>query len=91
MEKCATAGETMNIHDTYKDPRFDQSNDSEFGFTTRSVLCVPVKDEDGEVIGVVQMLSKKNGDDAGSVFDSSDVRIVEMLATHVTCFMKVMS
>ena len=55
---CATAGETMNIHDTYKDPRFDQSNDREFGFTTRSVLCVPVKDEDGEVIGVVQMLSK---------------------------------
>ena len=48
----------MNIHDTYKDPRFDQSNDREFGFTTRSVLCVPVKDEDGEVIGVVQMLSK---------------------------------
>ena len=79
----------MNIHDTYKDPRFDQSNDRESGFTTRSVLCVPVKDEDGEVISAVQM--RNNGDDAGSVLDLSDVRIVEMLATHVTCFMKVMS
>jgi len=88
---CAKSGEMININDAYKDPRFNQANDRESGFTTRSVLCVPVKDDNGEVLGVVQMLNKKDKDGTDSVFDSSDVRIVEMLAKHVACFTKVLS
>eukprot|EP00560_Eucampia_antarctica_P003101 CAMPEP_0197835140 /NCGR_PEP_ID=MMETSP1437-20131217/24862_1 /TAXON_ID=49252 ORGANISM="Eucampia antarctica, Strain CCMP1452" /NCGR_SAMPLE_ID=MMETSP1437 /ASSEMBLY_ACC=CAM_ASM_001096 /LENGTH=259 /DNA_ID=CAMNT_0043440351 /DNA_START=204 /DNA_END=983 /DNA_ORIENTATION=+ len=88
---CASMGQVINISDAYNDSRFNPAIDKESGFTTRSVLCVPVKDDDGEVIGVVQMINKKNEDGTNAVFESSDIRVVEMLALHVNCFIKILS
>lgn len=54
-------GETINIADAYSDPRFNPEVDKKTGFTTRSILCMPVVNRFGKRIGVAQVLNKKEG------------------------------
>lgn len=54
-------GETVNIIDAYQDSRFNQEIDARTGYHTQTVLCAPLKDESGKVIGVLQVLNKKEG------------------------------
>lgn len=54
----ATTGSTLNLPDAHNDPRFNSSIDKETGYRTRSVLCVPMIDDKGEIIGVVQAINK---------------------------------
>lgn len=56
-----TAGETINIPHAYADLRFNPAFDKRTGFFTRSILCVPVTNKSGSVIGVTQVLNKKGG------------------------------
>ena len=50
---------------------------------------MPVKNEEGEVIGAIQMINKKPKDGSPSVFTSDDERLVTMMAAHVTSFIRV--
>ncbi|MEO1494776.1 MAG: GAF domain-containing protein [Pseudomonadota bacterium] len=56
-----TSGETVNIPHAYADLRFNPSFDKQTGFFTRSILCVPVVNKAGKVIGVTQALNKRGG------------------------------
>ena len=56
-----TSGETMNIPYAYADLRFNPSFDKQTGYFTRSILCVPVVNKNGKVIGCTQVLNKKGG------------------------------
>lgn len=56
-----TSGMTVNIPHAYADLRFNPAFDRKSGFFTRSILCVPINNKAGEVIGVTQVLNKKNG------------------------------
>lgn len=56
----ATSGDCLNIPDAYDDPRFNQEFDKKTGYRTRSVLCVPMTNKEGERIGVIQVLNKKS-------------------------------
>ena len=56
-----TSGMTINIPHAYADLRFNPAFDRKSGFFTRSILCVPINNKAGEVIGVTQVLNKKNG------------------------------
>jgi adenylate cyclase len=47
-----TAQESLIILEPYADPRFNQTIDEQTGFVTRSILCVPIRAGNGEVIGV---------------------------------------
>lgn len=51
------SGAIVNIADVYTDPRFDRSVDQKSGFLTRSVLCMPIKDNLG-CTGVIQIINK---------------------------------
>jgi adenylate cyclase len=57
-----TNGDPANIPDAYADDRFNASIDQQTGFTTRNILCVPVRTVKGEIIGVMQALNKKQGE-----------------------------
>ena len=61
------SGKTINIPHAYADLRFNPSFDKQTGFFTRSILCVPVVNKQGKVIGVTQVLNK-----AGGPFDEED-------------------
>jgi adenylate cyclase len=56
-----TSGKTINIPYAYADLRFNPAFDKKTGFFTRSILCVPVINKDGKVIGVTQVLNKQGG------------------------------
>ncbi len=57
----AEHGEVLNVRDAYQDERFDPAWDRITGYRTRSILCAPMADRDGRVIGVLQVLNKREG------------------------------
>jgi putative ABC transport system ATP-binding protein len=57
----AESGRTENVPDAYADPRFDRSADAATGYRTRSILCVPLFDREDRVIGVAQILNRRDG------------------------------
>jgi adenylate cyclase len=56
-----TSGTSVNIPYAYADLRFNPAFDKKTGFFTRSILCVPVTNKAGTVIGVTQVLNKRGG------------------------------
>lgn len=56
-----TTGQTVNIPYAYADLRFNPGFDRQTGFFTRSILCSPVKNKAGKIIGVTQVLNKRGG------------------------------
>jgi len=54
----AQKGELENIKDAYEDDRFDSSFDKKSGYRTESVLAAPVRDGQGNIVGVLQVINK---------------------------------
>ncbi|MEQ8192962.1 MAG: GAF domain-containing protein, partial [Rhodospirillales bacterium] len=48
------SGKGEIIHDAYRDSRFNRSIDQQTGFSTKTVLCAPIKTVRGDIIGVAQ-------------------------------------
>jgi putative ABC transport system ATP-binding protein len=57
----AETGETIRIDDAYADPRFNRDVDKKTGYRTRTILCLPVKNQDGRVFAVAQLLNRRDG------------------------------
>ena len=71
--------ETIKINHPYEDARFNAQGDKETGFVTRSILCMPVKNSRGEVIGAYQAINKI-GDEKDSNFDEQDIKHLTLAA-----------
>lgn len=69
----------INIPDAYQDPRFNSSYDRASGFHTRSILSAPVLSQNGNLLGIVQVLNKKNA----ASFTEADERFLEAICIHV--------
>lgn len=74
----ATTGKALLIDDAYKDSRFNRSIDLATGWRTRQILCVPIKNQLAEVIGVVQCINKSTS--LMSCFTQEDLQLVDELA-----------
>lgn len=70
-------GDTLNIPDAYLDPRFNPEFDRKTGYRTRTILCMPMRNKDGKIIGVLQLLNKRKG-----VFAREDETFIGALSTH---------
>lgn len=57
----AKTGESIRIDDAYADQRFNQEVDRQTGYRTRSLLTLPVKDRDGRIFAVAQLLNRRDG------------------------------
>ncbi|MEO0096046.1 MAG: sensor domain-containing diguanylate cyclase [candidate division WOR-3 bacterium] len=75
----ARTGKSLIVEDVSKDPRFYNGVDKKTKFTTKSILCVPMKSRD-EIIGVVEVINKIGGEP----FTKDDLEIFENLVQHVT-------
>jgi len=65
----ARTGETLAIDDAYRIPetapyKFNPASDKKIGYHTHSVLTLPMKNKTDEVVGVLQLINKKNDCDA---------------------------
>jgi transcriptional regulator with GAF, ATPase, and Fis domain len=56
------SGKSLVVDDAYRDPRFDQSVDKQFGYVTRNLLCVPMPGPDGRALGAFEVINKHQGD-----------------------------
>ena len=71
--------ETILINSPYEDERFNPEVDKQTGYQTRSILCIPVTNSRGEVIGAYQAINKM--DDKGYwYFDERDQNRLTMAA-----------
>lgn len=61
VSECARTAAVINIPDAYADPRFDSEVDKQTGYRTNTILCVPMRNRSGSVIGVFQVLNKVGG------------------------------
>jgi Nif-specific regulatory protein len=57
----AETGEPMILQDVSADDHFFPGIDRVTGFTTRSMLTVPVRDKEGAIRGVLQVLNRREG------------------------------
>ncbi|XP_038046831.1 cGMP-specific 3',5'-cyclic phosphodiesterase-like isoform X4 [Patiria miniata] len=57
----AQTKETINIKNAYEDPRFNPEVDKRTGYRTYSILCMPIINHEGDVIGVAQVINKVSG------------------------------
>ena len=73
----AATGKVINIPDAYQDPRFDRAVDRKTGYATRTILCAPIRDAQGEVVGVAQVLNK-----AGGAFTREDEELLQALCSQ---------
>ncbi|WP_234568402.1 histidine kinase dimerization/phosphoacceptor domain -containing protein [Rhodohalobacter sp. 614A] len=71
----ARNSESQIVNDVSKDDRFYGDFEPEI-FTTRNILCVPLKNQSEEVIGVLQALNKKED----AQFDESEISLFQVLA-----------
>ena len=56
-----TSGQTVNNQQAYADLGFNPGFEKKTGFFTRSILCTPVINKAGKVIGATQVLNKRGG------------------------------
>lgn len=73
------SGDTVIVNDPYRDPRFNQDIDRKTGYTTRSILVVPIKNSRGEVLGAFQTINKQT---AQSRFEESDIKFLKLASTY---------
>jgi len=75
----ALTGATLNLPDVYEiDPAepyvFNRGFDRDYGYRTRSMLVVPMRDHKGRVLGVVQLINSKEA--PGEESDGASDRVM---------------
>ena len=84
---AAIRNQTVNISDAYTEPNFDFSGtrlfDQQTGYRSQSFLAVPMKDHEGDVIGVLQLINALHPETGQVVpFSASDQSLAESLASQ---------
>lgn len=78
----AVTGRTMRIADVYRLPRnrpyrFSPKADAELGYITRSILAFALKNGEGEVIGVVELINRRDAQGRGPLpFEQEQSRLI---------------
>ena len=74
---CARERMIINVPDCYADSRFDSSVDRASGYRTRCMLTLPLVDHKDALVGVMQVLNKRDG-----IFDTYDEALATALAAQ---------
>ncbi|MDH5176587.1 MAG: ATP-binding cassette domain-containing protein [Gammaproteobacteria bacterium] len=81
---AAVSGEIVRVDDAYADPRFNKAVDTETGFRTRSMLCLPLQDRSGQVFAVTQLLNRRDG----QPFDDRDAERYQEFAASLSVLLE---
>ncbi len=74
--ECARKREIINVSDASRDKRFFSSADKKTRFKTRSVLAIPLTGKNRKLLGVLEVLNKKDG----KPFNKKDEELMEIIA-----------
>jgi serine phosphatase RsbU (regulator of sigma subunit) len=73
----ANEGTAVRLENAYEDARFEPEFDRRLGFTTRRVMCQPIRNESNTVVGVLELLNKSEA------FTPEDEAFLDALSAHV--------
>lgn len=78
VASVAKSKKALIVNDPYSHPDFNPAVDKKTGYTTRSILSVPVFNSENEVLGVIQSINKHKG-----AFDQEDLDILTGFASQI--------
>lgn len=87
VTSCITKDCTINIADSYQSDEYDFSGarkfDEKTGYRTQSLLTIPLKNHENDIIGVMQLINHLNSE-TGEVgeFSATEVQLTESLASQ---------
>lgn len=78
--------EAVNIPDVYQDGGFDFSGPKAFdrktGYRSKSLLTIPMKNHENDIIGVLQLINKQDENGGSVAFGREDQQLAESLASQ---------
>lgn len=82
----ANSGKSVNLADVYAADAFSFSGmrafDAKYGYHSKSFLSVPMKDHQGELVGVLQLVNARAAGGEVMSFSATDQRFIEALAAQ---------
>ncbi len=75
--RVAQTGEVAIVNDAPQDARFSRRIDARIGFTTRNLICVPLKVRD-RVLGVIEVVNRADG----LAFTRADAEVLKAVANQ---------
>ena len=83
---CFTECKVIRIEDAYLDDRFNKDIDKQTNYRTKTILCYPLVDKEGECIGVIEAINKYN-----SIFTDDDQEMLKILSQEAASIFKSIS
>lgn len=77
-----TTGVSLNIDATTDKVRFSEEMDKMTGFDTRSIICSPISNREDKIIGVIEVLNKRN-EDRFTVEDEKTMKVLALILSSV--------
>ncbi|KIL49088.1 HD domain-containing phosphohydrolase [Jeotgalibacillus campisalis] len=74
-----STGDPVVVNNAYNDPRFNPAVDKVTGYVTKSVLCIPIRNDKGQLIGVYQAINKLTEQ---GTFTVKDVKHLSLAASY---------
>jgi HD-GYP domain-containing protein (c-di-GMP phosphodiesterase class II) len=86
---AAATGEPVNIKDVYRIPAdapygFDPTYDRVSGYTSRSMIAIPLRTNMGDILGVIQLINKCSVNGKRISFNKEDELMLMHFATNAT-------
>lgn len=76
---------SMIINDVNANEYFNQDIDKASGYTTRSILAVPIMGYGDRILGVMQLINKIDGTNA---FNAEDEKVLEYVMGHISAYLE---
>lgn len=77
-----TTGVSLNIDTKTDKVRFSEEMDKMTGFDTRSIICSPISNREDKIIGVIEVLNKRN-EDRFTVEDEKTMKVLALILSSV--------
>ena len=77
-----TTGVSLNIDCKTDKVRFSEEMDKVTGFDTRSIICSPISNREDKIIGVIEILNKRN-EDRFTVEDEKTMKVLALILSSV--------
>jgi YesN/AraC family two-component response regulator len=85
---CASNDQLINISDIYLSNTYNfggaKEFDKKYHYNTKSMLAIPMRDKNDNLVGVVQLINKKNDENRIISFNSDDEMLMYSLGAQAT-------
>jgi HD-GYP domain-containing protein (c-di-GMP phosphodiesterase class II) len=90
------SGRPQVVEDAYNLPPdvpfgFNSSFDEQHGYRTRSMLCVPMRNHDGEIVGAIQLINAKRHYETKLTRESVEREVIPFEADHLELIQSIAS